>query len=617
MTHIMQKIATLPQNNMRKNGAIILSLLLISLVYLSILLLYTHGSLLFDGDNYGFYHFTVGMLATPTGVLEAFSLFVTDSNVYASFYVYLYISMLIAIFSMYYMSCNLYLILLPNRYVKPSALLSGALYVITPFILVDYYTTFIGNISLPSSFFTLFLAFLLRSYRNQDVSGYSFVKNLGIGAIFLGLGVTLFPNDIRILFVGFVTFFSYIIFVLVRCLLVKRKTLQVRNLFLSIPVFLGLAIFSSLFITYGSLSNIGATVSSANVAAYNFTNLSTYTGSFDTVLWTIRLIDTWSFPTGYVIYHSIYFHLDIVNAASFFWPALALVTPLVIMYKTNKNRAILLYIMFLTICALFWDKSANPPLGSLWYFINSKLPYEYELIPNGTLTSMFLAKIYPVLAVFSVITIYLNLKKIQFKKPGLKKIKRFAVFLVPLFLISMLVVAEMPVFDGQLEANYYNPQSSGFFIPNQYSEVRNYVMEHPGSVLILPGATTYIKFSWNYSGTTYFYNTFFYPVNVTTNQNFGGGYGSGQQVNAYVNLTSPIQIVNGTAHISGAWESEISTLGFSYLLIDNSITGGQLYENYTYTDQAVTLLKDSGIIAPVFNGSFLTLYKITLPDTFQ
>ena len=613
----IQKISSFLQDGLKKNGIIVLSLLLISLFYVSLLLFYTHGSLLFNGDNYGFYHFTTGMLTTPTGILEAFSLFITGSNVYASFYAYLFISISIAAFSMYFLSYQLYTHLLPTRLVKPSAMLSGTLYVLTPFILVDYYSTFIGNISLSSSFLTLFFAFLMRSYRYYDIPGKSFVKNIGMASIFLGLGVTPFPNDIRILFVGLVTFLSYIAFVAVRSLLIRHKFLQLRNLVISFPVFFGLTILSSLFITYGSLANIGATVSSANVAASNFSNLGAYTGSFDAVIWTIRLIDTWSFPTGYVIYHSVYFNLNIVNVASFFWPILALVVPLIVLYRSRSNRAILLFVMFLTICALFWEKSANQPLGSIWYFINSKLPYRYELIPNGTLTSIFLAKIYPVLAVFSVITIYEALKKIQFNGFIIKNIMRIAIILVPIFLVSMLVVAEMPVFDGQLEANYYNPKSSGFFIPNQYTEVRNYVMDHPGNVLLLPGATTYVTFSWNYSGTTYFYNTYFYPLNITTNQNFGGGYGSVQQVNAYVNLTSPIYLENGTAYISSAWEKEISKIGFRYLLFDNSITGGQLYENYTYTKQAVLLLTNSGIITPVFTGSLLILYKITFPKNIQ
>ncbi len=610
MMSVIRKIAAFLQNDMEKNAKIVLSLLLIPLFYVSVLLFYTHGSLLFDGDNYGFYHFTTGMLTTPTGILEAFSLILTGSNLYASFYVYLYISILFAVFSMYYLSYQIYLLLLPKKLVTPSALLSGALYVVTPFILVDYYTTLIGNISLPSSFFTLFLAFLIRSYRDSHNTGRSFTKNIGAASIFLGLGVTPFPNDIRILFVGFVIFLSYVVFVMVRALLVSQKPLLLRNLVLSTPVFFGLAIFSSLFITYGSLTNIGATISSANVAASNFSNLGTYTGSFNTVIWTIRLIDTWSFPTGYVIYHSVYFHLDAVNAASFFWPILSLVIPLIIIYRSRSNRAILLYIMFLTICAIFWEKSANQPLGSLWYYINSKLPYGYELIPNGTLTSTFLAKIYPVLAVFSVITLYGTLEKIQFENHLLKKIKRIAVILVPVLLVSMLVVAEMPVFDGQLEANYYNPQSSGFFIPKQYSEVRNYVMKHPGKVLILPGATTYITFLWNYSGTTYFYNSYFYPVNVTTNQNFGGGYGSVQQVDRFVNLTSPIIYTNNTAHISSVWKIEITELHYEYLLFDKSIIGGQLFENYTYTQTAINLLIKAGYIVPVLNGNILQLYKL-------
>ncbi|MEM0136051.1 MAG: hypothetical protein QXU18_12650, partial [Thermoplasmatales archaeon] len=440
----------------RRGVAVAVSL--VSLTYLLILLYYTHGSLLFDGDNYGFYHITIGLLTTPTGILEAFSLFASGSNIYVAFYIYLYLSVLIAVFGIYYLSSQLYVILLSPKYVISSALVSSTLYVITPIVLVDHYNSFIGNVSLSSSFFTLFLAFLIRSYRYSETSWREFLKSIGAASVFLGLSVTLFPNDIRILFVGYVTFASYFIFLATRTL-IRRKKIQIFRKFLfSLPLFIGLSIFSSLFITYGTLVNIGSTVRSASVAASNFTYLGFYTGSFDTMVWVIRLIDTWTFPTGFVIYHSIYFHIDLVNIASFFWPILSLFIPLIVIFKFPKHRALLLYIMFLVICALFWEKSANPPFGSLWYFINSKLPFRYEFIPNGFLTAIFLAKIYPVLAVFSIVTIYELLKHIKNKPSNIRKIKRLAVILAPAFLASMLIVAELPVFDGQLEANYFNPE---------------------------------------------------------------------------------------------------------------------------------------------------------------
>ena len=222
----------------------------------------------------------------------------------------------------------------------------------------------------------------------------------------------------------------------------------------------------------------------------------------------------------------------------------------------KKNRSFFLFIMVLVVCAIFWEKGANPHFGSVWYFINSKLPFGYELIPTGTLTADFLSKMYPVLAVFSIFLIFESLRKWRLQGSH-RSYRRIVALAIPIFLTVMLVVAEAPVFDGQLEANYFMPNSSGFFVPQEYSEARSYVLHHPGDVLIMPGATTYITFSWNYSGTTYFYNQFFYPVNVTTNQNFGGGYASAQQVASYVNITSPVFYKNGALALSPMWMKEI------------------------------------------------------------
>lgn len=586
----------------------IIAILAIAVFYISILLVYTRGSLLFDGDNYGFYHLTRSLFTSPTGILEGISLFLSDNNIYFGFYLYVFFSMLIALGAAFYFSIQFFKYFLPVKYVKIAGLVSIFLYIITPSILVDYYSTFLGNISIPSSFFTLFLAFTIGSYEFQQTNPKKLLCMLFFGAMFLGLSVTLFPNDIRTLLVGFIIFLGFIIFIAVRSLLVRQR-IPILTIVISTLVFASVSIVSSLFITLPMFLNIWSTVHSASVAAVNFSGLGFYTGTFNTLPWTIRLLDSWTFPTGYVLYHSVYFNFDIVNFASFFWPILALFFPLIISYRYTKNRSFLLFLMILVVCAIFWEKGANTPFGSIWYFINSKLPFGYELIPTGTLTGDYLSKIYPVLAVLSIFLIFEHLDKIN-KNGTVRTYKKILVIAIPIFLAAMLVIAEAPVFDGQLEANYYNPDTSGFFIPKEYSEVRNYVLHHPGNVLILPGATTYITFSWNYSGTTYFYNQFFYPVNVTTNQNFGGGYGSAQQVAAYINITSPITYDNGTAVISHNWIHEIRADNYTYILFDKSIIGGTLYENYTYTNAAIETLITNNIIKLIYSNNYLFLYLL-------
>lgn len=591
------------------NKYYLIGIFAIAIFYISLILLYTRGSLLFNGDHVGFYHLSKNLFTTPNGILEGVSLFLSYHNFYVAFYLFTFFSMIVALTSAFYFSTQTLKYFLPRKLVKIAALISSFFYVITPYVLVDYYNTFLGNISITSSFFTLFLGFMIGSYEFYQTNRNKFSLMLLSGAVSLGLSVTLFPNDIRTLLVGGIIFLAFIIFIVLKTILVKQKV-PILNIVISIAIFLSVATVSSLFITFSMFINIGSQLNTASVASTNFSNLAFYTGSFNTIPWVIRLLGQWSFPTGFVSYNMIYFRLDIVNIASFFWPILALFVPLIFAYRRMKNRFFLIFLMFLVICSIFWEKGGNPPFGFIWYYINSRLPFGYELIPTGTLTKEFLSKIYPVFVTLSIFLIFDYMKRLM-KYSKLTVIKKIGVIIIPIFLASMLVIAEAPVFDGQLEINSANSSKGGFFIPQEYSVVRNYVLKHPGNILILPGATTYVTFSWNYSGSSFFYNQFFNPVKVTTNQNYGGSYGSVKEINAYINITSPIKLENGTIILSTQWMQEMYADNYTYVLFDRSIIGGSLYENYTYTNAAINYLVNYHVIDLIYSKGFLNLYKIS------
>ncbi|MHB8372980.1 MAG: glycosyltransferase family protein [Thermoplasmataceae archaeon] len=580
---------------------------LISLLYLLILLFYTHGALLFDGDNAGFYHLNVNLFETPTGMLNVISLILAFGNIYVAFYINLYFSLFLAMIAIFYLSIQVYRIVLPSNKVMPAALLSAILYVIAPFILTDYYNTFILNVSLMSSIFTLFLAFLFRLIRTPPSAKREFLKNIVISAIFLGLSLTGFPNAVRILIVGYSLFVLVLTFIILRTYFYRNK-IRIGELLEGIAIFVAISVISSLYNTYSLFFNIGATTHLANVAASNFIYLGFYTGKFNTITQVIRLLGTWSFPTSFVIYHKIYYRFNIVNVASYFWPILALVFPLIILLKTRKFRGFLILIMVIMLASIFWEKGANPPLGSLWYFINNNIPFGYQLIPTGFLNYMVLVKLYPVMAVFSIFTIYGWIRSSGHLKNKIKIRKLLSI--IPIFLVVMLVVAEMPLFDGQLEENYFNDKSSGFFIPSNYASVREYILKNPGSVLFLPGVQAYITTNWNYSGSSGFFNAYFQPVKITNVNTFGGAYSSSHAISAYVNLTSPLSYNKSSAYLNTTWLGLVSKYKFSYILVDYSLKNFSYFENYTYTKSAINMLIKNGIVSPVLQYSDLALYVI-------
>ncbi|MEM3192726.1 MAG: hypothetical protein QW292_11745 [Candidatus Parvarchaeota archaeon] len=583
----------------------ILLLGIISIVYVSILLFYTHGALLFNGDNVGFYHLSLGLFDTPTGALSGLSLLLSFGDIYAAFYLYLYLSFFIGMLASFYLSLQILNIFLPKDKVVISSIISASLYVITPYILTNYYSSFIGNLVLSSSFFTLFLAFLIRTYSSR-FNQSRFLNSILLSGVFLGLSVTPFPNDVRTMVLGYLFFAAIIIFFLVSSFFSSRKIAVIRVL-LSIIIFALASLFFSLFQTYSIFCDIPAFLHSSSVAAASYANLGFYTGSFNTVPQVIRLLGVWDFPTGFVIYHNVYYGMNFINISSYFWPILALFFPLIVAYKLKNNKGFLLFIMVLVLVSIFWEKGANPPFGTLWYSINRILPFEYQFIPTGFLQYYFLAKVYPILATLSIVTIYEFLKG----RKGIvskKKLKRLAV-LAPVALIVILVVAETPVFNGQLEANFFNEKTSGFYIPDEYNYARDYLLGSHGNVLLLPGVQTYIYTTWNFQGSSQFYNAFFQPVIVIDIQTLGGGYSSPSQMKTYDTLVSPILTENSSFFISTSWLQALVNFNISYLLLDFTISGG-IINNYTYYSKAISLLIQDHIVTLTLSFKDIKIYKI-------
>lgn len=580
----------------------------VSLLYILVILFYTHGALLFNGDNYGFYHFSLTLFETPTGVLSGLSLLLSFGNIYIAFYVYLYLSIFIGVLTSFYLSLQILNNFVPREKLKIISLVSASLFVITPYILTDYYSQFINNVTVYSSFFTLFLAFLFRSYSSLN-NPSKFLNSIFLAGACLGLSVVLFPMDVRIMLMGYLFFAGTIVFFLF-LLYFKSSKITATKIFSSVFIFIITSALFSLFQTYTEIIDIHAFLhmasSFATVYNNNHPGLGLYTGSFNTIPQVIRLVGVWAFPSGYVIYHNIYFGINVVNVASYFWPILAIFFPLVIAYRIRRNRAFLLFIMTLVLASIFWEKGANPPFGTVWYFIISKLPFGYQLLPTGMLQDFFLSKIYPVLSALSIISIYMFLRGRKLFRYR-KKLRKLVV-LVPVALVIILIVAEMPVFNGQLEENFSNEKTSGFYIPDEYNYARDYLLDSPGKVLLLPGVPSYIQTTWNYQGSSAFYSAFFEPVNIITINNFGGGYGSTGSLNNYTILVSPIILSNSSLIVSTKWLQEAVEYNISYILFDRTIS--PIFYNYSYYSEAIVILTQKHIITTVLSFKDITIYKV-------
>ncbi len=120
-----------------------------------------------------------------------------------------------------------------------------------------------------------------------------------------------------------------------------------------------------------------------------------------------------------------------------------------------------------------------------------------------------------------------------------------------------------------MESNYWNQKSDGVWIPNSYFEVRDILSTEDGNVLLLPAVNTYIMTSWNYFGTSSFYNEFLYSSDIIDLNNMDKGiYSSfnGSLMQNYLNLTSPIgpSFNNSIPMIGNNSNSSLTPLSLEY-----------------------------------------------------
>ena len=593
----------------------VLLLGIISLLYISVILFYTHGALMFDGNYAGFYHLVPSLFTTPNGLLEGVSLLISQGNIYVAYYVYQYLSIFSLLIASFYLSLQILSKFVPKDLLLISSAVAASLSFIEPFVLVDYYSSLLGNYWLngtlfTSALFTLFLAFLLRcfsSMRNKS----KFLNSSLLSGLFLGLSVTPFPEDVRILILGYLLFFAMMIFILIHSHSDGEKVAH-GKFPLSMVAFVITSFIFSLFDTYPMLSINGLQhyYSAASISGAGFV-ISFNTGNFNTIPQVIRLFGMWTFPTNIIVYHSIYYGINVVNISSYFWPLLALFFPLFFAYRIKENRGFLLFIMILVILSIFWEKGGNPSLGSIWYFGLDKIPIVTSIFATGFLQYYVMGMLYPVLATLSIFKIYTYVKKVKRLRKRLRRI----VVLVPIALAVILVVAEMPVFDGQLEENPWAPKSSGFYVPSEYEYARDYLLTNSQNVLLFPGLGTWITTSWNYDGASGFYYNFFQPINVTNVYALSATSAfSSNALETNSLLNAPFANSANQSSLNIEWLREIVSLNISYIIFDFTLLPDQILYNYAYYVTAIQLLVLEGIASLTLSFKDLKIYKIDIPQ---
>jgi hypothetical protein len=137
----------------------------------------------------------------------------------------------------------------------------------------------------------------------------------------------------------------------------------------------------------------------------------------------------------------------------------------------------------------------------------------------------------------------------------------------------MLLIPDAPFFNGYALGQYFDPNIRGIWIPEDYFKAREITSPHEGLILLWPSVTTYVQTSWGYQGTNRFYNSFFSPTKVIT-QDFFGGYAlyNPYKRDIYVSLSRPpIRPVLSSDITNIISEEKILVWGAKYERSDYSI----------------------------------------------
>src|SRR4029077_891184 len=232
-----------------------------------------------------------------------------------------------------------------------------------------------------------------------------------------------------------------------------------------------------------------------------------------------------------------------VVASSVLWPVLAIGVPVATALLARFRDAwVVLGTEVVVVLSVVWETGPNPPLGSVHNAIEGILPFGNTLYQPYSLSLILLSKLYPVLVAFSVVTVAAWFARNRLGNalgaldamaeipedpvaPGIgpawlpadpirppeRARLRFAA--VGIGLAVLLSLSAWPVYSGQVEGTWLNPDQKGFQVPRVSFDAGSILPGSSGAVL-LPAVSTYLRTTWGYTGASGFYLSFNYPASV-------------------------------------------------------------------------------------------------------
>ena len=506
------------------NGTI-LSLIFFSLVYT--MLSYRGNSLTISGDLLIPFHATKYLMrlfsssnvwagSSTTSLPLVFSLpslptillfsllSVLGIDIYPANKIYVFVLAASSAISIYYLSTTIFH---NNKHKHLIGSASAIAYLFNPWIISDTMGIMIFiEFSFVQTGFVLFLSFIVRYFQSKKIR-YTLYAGLASFLMLSVIGSTAYRMAL-LASVGFAIIALYSIF--------KHKT-EVKGIVVggSVVSLVSFTLNSYLLIPF--IQNMGMFISLAETHP-----ASSFFNSFSSLVNTFRLLNSWAFYCGYVVYADVYLNNPIVLVSTFAWPIFAF-APL--LWKEIRKNSKCLAIYVTTLIVIAFACGQNPPLGALYdIIINSNIGGIYFLKPfyiTGVVSAHVLTILYSLLIGLFSVLIYRRLTENSWKLLHGEKRKKIIATMGVLLIFVPLLISTWPILSGDVMKSWYNPTQYGVRIPQSYWDANDYLEETCGlshKVLLLPKTEVYIGLSWGFYGATQFYSLMFNVPLITGNE---------------------------------------------------------------------------------------------------
>jgi hypothetical protein len=589
-------------------------------LFISLILVFTSGKLLYGSDYPGVYSLSdLPISPTPSTLLTAVCITLGAGNIYLGFYFAYAVSAWLCLVGIFLLAQEIGRDVLPEGLWKWCGLTAATLFLFSPSAFFDSYTSLMTNVSLYAAGFLLFLFCLVRWFRSRRGNVQCTYRTAVCAGLGLGLSLQLLPTNLRTAAVAILLFGFLFAWTLGGSVIHgRRPRFSRKSIYLAVTVVLATMAAGaySIVLTLQGFPQLSQTI---QAAAGGHSATLYYVGAFNTVPYVMLLLGSWGFPA--VQYSSLYYSIGIVSMAAALWPILALVVPMLVF--RGSRRFVLYPWLVLTMLGLFWEKASNPPFGGFWQALVSSVPDGTQVLPTHFLSTLLLSNLYVALAAISIIGIYQRLRSVVARSPTvapstprtdrLPPGRVLGATIVSFLLVGALLIAAMPVLSGAAETQMWNhPGVEGdFAIPAAYVGARSLAERGGGTTLILPGMGSYVRLSWGYYGVSSFYVEYFAPAEVYTLYSVGGTYATSSGLQSYAHITQPL-IWNGTSEtyeLNTTWESLVRSIGISSILVDGYLDEGGL-DNESYQQAIVPILLETGAGVDLTNSgslAFITL----------